>query len=231
MNGISVLRNEKKFYINYSDYHIISKRISNIFIRDPNSGKTKRYHVRSIYFDNKSEKDYYDKIDGIEKRKKLRIRVYNCQTYPVKLEKKSKINKYIKKESILIDPEKADKLIAGDYIGLAVSDDPISNKIYYDFVSDYYRPVIAIDYLREAYTYGLNDIRVTFDHDLRRSEINISDLFNKEQYMESVMDGRKIIMEIKYNNFLPLWIKEILQIPRFDYCAISKYTLSRFMKG
>jgi len=109
--------------------------------------------------------------------------------------------------------------------------DPIANKIYVEFNKDYYRPVIIIDFVRNAYFYDLNDIRITFDRQLEKNEVNVYDIFEKNLKMDPFLSLNKIILEIKYNNILPLWIKNLLQISRFERCAISKYTLSRFIEG
>ena len=73
--------------------------------------------------------------------------------------------------------------------------------------------------------------RITFDKQLKKNEVNVYDIFNKNIEMEQVINSNKIIFEIKYNGILPFWIKKILQISRFESCAISKYTLSRYMEG
>jgi len=95
---------------------------------------------------------------------------------------------------------------------------------------DFYRPVVLIDYRREAYSYDLNQIRITFDRDLKKTETNLGDLFVNKR-MSDVIDNKKIIMEIKFNKTLPIWIRNILQLPGFERCAISKYTLSRYIEG
>jgi hypothetical protein len=106
----------------------------------------------------------------------------------------------------------------------------VATKIYKDFQMDFYRPVVLVDYRREAYSYDLNQIRITFDRDLKMTETGLDDIFARRK-MSDVIDRRKIIMEIKFNNTLPVWIKKILQLSGFERCAISKYTLSRHMEG
>lgn len=231
MNNIIFNRQEIKYYINFIDYYNLSNIISKIFIKDSNSDKDGGYYVRSLYFDNKTNKDYYQKIDGIERRKKLRIRIYNYNSSPIKMEIKSKFNNFIIKESFSINNKDANEIISGDYSSLLNYKNVIALKIYKEFFKDFYRPVIQIDYRREAYSYDLNQIRITFDSKLRKSEINIGDLFVNNYNMSHVLNNNKIIMEIKFNNTLPSWIKNLLQLPRFERCAISKYTLSRYMEG
>ena len=228
MNSKILNRQEIKYYINLVDYFSITSKISHIFERDRNSSKKGDYVVRSLYFDNKSNIDYYQKIDGFENRKKIRMRIYNYNSDPVKMEIKNKINNFIKKESFNIKHTDIYKIISGDSEVLLNYKNATAVKVYKYFQMDFYKPVVIIDYNREAYSFDLNQIRITFDRDLRKTETDLDDLFiNKE--MSDVSSKKKIIMEIKFNGNLPAWIKNILQLPRFERCAISKYTLSRFI--
>ena len=228
---MEIKRRELKYYINYFDYTYLTSILSNLFNKDRYNQKIDGYHVRSIYFDNKSDNNYYQKISGIETRKKYRIRIYNLNSDTVRLEIKNKYNNIILKEILIIRSEDVEKITSGDYRCLLNYTDPIANKIYFEFNKDYYRPVIIIDFVRNAYFYDLNDIRITFDRQLEKNEVNVYDIFEKNLKMDPVFSSNKIILEIKYNNILPLWIKNLLQISRFESCAISKYTLSRFIEG
>jgi hypothetical protein len=231
MNNIISSRRELKYYINYIDYLNLKSKLSIVFSRDRNSNAEEYYLVRSIYFDNKLNKNYYEKIAGVEKRNKYRIRIYNLKSDTVKLEIKSKINNVILKESTFISAKDIKKIISGNYSCLLNYRNPIANKVYCEFNKDYYRPVIIIDYKRYAYYFDLNNIRVTFDRKIRKNEVDLDDLFKNYIDMSYVLNNNKIIMEIKYNHAIPVWIKNILQIQRFERCAISKYTLSRYIEG
>jgi hypothetical protein len=231
MDTITSNRRELKYYISYIDYLNLKSRLSAIFSRDRNGSPEGYYQVRSLYFDNKSNKNYYQKMAGIEKRNKYRVRIYNLSLNPVKLEIKSKINNVISKESALIVPQDVKKITSGDYSCLLEYKNHTANKIYGEFNKDYYRPVVIIDYIREAYYFELNNIRITFDRDIKKDEVNLNDLFENNTNMSDVLNNSKIIMEVKFNNTIPVWIKNLLQLERFERCAISKYTLSRYIEG
>jgi hypothetical protein len=230
MNKIISDRHEIKYYINFAEYYSITGRLSGIFSMDRHSAGDGGYVVRSLYFDNKSNIDYFQKIGGIENRKKIRIRVYNYDLNPVKMEIKNKYNNIIKKETFIIKHTDIARIISGDYSVLLGYKNNAAVKIYRNFQMDFYRPVVLVDYRREAYTYDLNQIRITFDRDLKKAETGLNNIFAKRE-MSDVIDKRRIIMEIKFNNTLPAWIKKILQLSEFERCAISKYTLSRYIEG
>lgn len=231
MDTITLNRRELKYYISYIDYLALRSRLQAVFSRDRNGNPEGYYRVRSLYFDNKLNKNYYQKMAGVEKRNKYRIRIYNLSSNPVKLEIKSKINNVIFKESMLIQARDVNNIISGDYSCLLEYKNPTASKIYGEFNKDYYRPVVIIDYIRDAYYFELNNIRITFDRNIKKDEVNLNDLFVKNTNMSDVLGSRKIIMEVKFNNTIPAWIKNMLQTERFEWCAISKYTLSRYIEG
>lgn len=224
-------RRELKYYISYIDYLNLKNKLSSIFTKDKNSKEDGSYHIRSIYFDNKSNKSYFEKISGIENRDKYRIRIYNLQEKPAKLEIKSKVNNIIIKNSIFINPSDMYNIIAGNYSCLLNYNNKTAQKIYCEFNSDFYKPVVIIDYKRDAYYMDINNIRVTFDRNIKKDEVNLGNLFSSSVNMSEVLNNKKIIMEIKYTGFIPAWVKNLLQVPRFERCAISKYTLSRYLEG
>jgi len=231
MNSYSSARKELKYYINNIDYLILKNKLSEFFSRDKNSNSKGFYTVRSLYFDNKSNDNYYEKIDGIENRKKYRIRIYNMQPEPVKFEIKSKKGSSIFKESALISSSDINRLVTGDYSCLLNYSSKTSTTIYCDFLKDFYRPVVLIDYMRDAYLSDINNLRVTFDSDIRKDEINLNNLFAYNTKMTPIINGNKVIMEIKYSGELPTWIKKLLRFESFERCAISKYTLSRYIQN
>lgn len=231
MNDKSINRRELKYYINHVDYAYLSNTISNFFELDKNCSEDGNYLVRSLYFDNKSNKNYFEKISGYDKRKKYRIRIYNMDPAPVKFEIKKKTGNVIMKESLEIEPGIIKEIISGNYGPLLGYGSNIAKKIYGEFSKDHYRPVVIIDYSRRAYSFPVNNIRITFDSKIRRCETDLHDIFAGNLDMSPVINDRKIIMEIKYNDFIPSWIKRMLQISRFEKCAISKYSLSRYLEN
>lgn len=92
------LRHEVKHEINYSDMLVIRHRLSTVAYPDPYAINGK-YHIRSLYFDDLSDKALMDKLNGVSFREKFRIRYYNGDTSVILLEKKTKINQLGNKQS------------------------------------------------------------------------------------------------------------------------------------
>ncbi|MDZ7836825.1 MAG: polyphosphate polymerase domain-containing protein [Actinomycetota bacterium] len=143
-------RHELKYYINYLDYLKLTGRINGVFTRDSHCRKS-GYMVRSLYFDNKSNHSYYHKIAGISDRNKYRIRLYDLNPHPIKLEIKSKSENYIHKQSVAITRDQVFDLISGRYRFLLGKKHPTANLVYAEFSKDHYRPAVVVDYFRDAY--------------------------------------------------------------------------------
>ena len=184
------------------------------------------YWIRSLYFDTPDDKEYIEKIIGIEKRKKIRLRLYDVSDKKIKLEIKSKYNEYMQKETAVLTREEAGKLIDGDKSFLIDSGNTILSKVYYYMSELYYMPVIVVDYYRDAFICDFNNIRITFDRDITACSTDL-DIFKKELHSFPVFDNTIIVMEVKYNLFLPAWLKMVLSSIETMSTAISKYCYSR----
>lgn len=220
------MRYEEKYYIDLNAYYYLKNSLSNILDKDTHQIHQNGYFIRSLYFDNLFNKNFIEKINGFNERKKYRIRIYDLDSKKVNFEIKNKINGLIIKESASITGEEANNIIFNeDYDCLLRYKNKILNKIYLNFKKNYYRPVVVIDYIREAFIFFYNNVRITFDTELKKNEIDFN-IFSNSMNMIPVLKN-KIIMEIKYNNSFPDWIKNTLKISSFEKCAISKYCLSR----
>ncbi len=224
-SSIKVYRNELKYYISYNDYLNLRNILRNTINGDKNGNEDNEYFIRSLYFDTPFNDDYYNKMIGIMNRKKIRLRVYSIEQEKVKLEIKNKYSQYMLKETSLIDREDTIELIRGNREVLLKYDD-VCRRVYYFMSKDYYRPSVVIDYEREAYTYPLENIRITFDKNIRSNGVDF-DIFNENLSMSRVLDGPSMVLEVKYNRILPKWIRDILSTIRGDKASISKYCLGR----
>ena len=222
--NLTVKRTELKYYINYIDYKILARKLNIIMKRDVH-GSENGYLVRSLYFDSFNDKAFHEKISGVRDRKKYRLRIYNAGSKKVKFEIKNKFNNHMIKETALIDKKDALEIQNQNYEVLKKYNNQALNKIYYNFKKEKFHPVVLIDYIREAYVYDFNNIRITFDKCLKSNVCNLQ-LF-KDTAMIPCLNENLIILEIKYNHFLPEHIKKTLQLPRFEKSAISKYCIGR----
>lgn len=100
-------RHELKYAVHIADYYLLRNRIKFLMQADPNAGENGTYIIRSLYFDNPEDKALREKLDGVSKREKFRIRMYNGDEGFIRLEKKSKQNGLNSKESDIITKAEA----------------------------------------------------------------------------------------------------------------------------
>lgn len=227
---LTVKRHELKYFLNYLEYHSLARRLGSVIQSDKYSEPGTGYFIRSLYFDSHDDECLFEKQGGHFVRKKYRLRIYDPATETVKFEIKNKSNNQIYKESATISKESAVEIINGNYGEFLRYDLPVLNKAYSVFTQKNYRPKVVIDYMRDAYVFDFFNIRITFDKDLRSSNTDF-DIFSKNVCTIPVIHENKLILEIKYNECLPDYIRSIIQPDSFERYAISKYTLGRrFLK-
>ena len=218
-------RHELKYYINYFDYEILRRKLEIILSRDKFTGNQNDYHIRSLYYDDLSNTALFEKQSGILERKKYRIRIYNLSDKVIKLEKKSRIGAFINKTSVSLTRSEYDLLKNKEFSFLKNKNNSLCNEFYFDLVSSHYQPTVLVDYRREPFVYDINNIRITFDKSLRTGLYN-TELFSKNSTTD-VLEEPKLIMEVKFDHFLPDFIRNLIQINASQRYAISKYVICR----
>lgn len=220
-----VLRQEKKYLMNAVDLQKLSGRLESVMIQDPHNG-LQGYSIRSLYFDTLGDSDYEDKIDGLELRRKIRLRVYQSSDLFAKLELKQKQGSYQKKRSLRVSRQDAQQLAQGRYDCLLTYEDPFAIECYGLLHWHCYRPKTIVEYRRKAFVARENQIRITLDHQIRATEAGF-DLFDPGLNLYPVLDPFQGVLEVKYNGFLLSYIKNLVQAANRSELSVSKYCLAR----
>ena len=220
-----VLRQEKKFLISLDEFYRLSHRFSQILKLDEHSSG-EGYMIRSLYFDSLDDKDYQEKEDGIEIRKKIRLRNYGADNDFAMLEMKQKQGAMQKKRSLKLSREDAKQMIKGQYSVLLKYEDPVAAECFALMNMLCYRPKTAVTYQRKAFVAKENKIRITFDHNIRGTESNF-DIFSEDILENKILDSDLVVLEVKYNGFLLSYIKDMLKECDKSETSVSKYCLGR----
>ena len=219
-------RHELKHYINFSDYISIKSRLRSIMHIDKNANENNEYKIRSLYFDNVYDKALMEKVIGVPKRDKFRIRFYNNNHEFIRLEKKSKIRGLCLKESEKITKEECEKIINGDIEFLRDSNKKLFIDLYSEMKGNLLRPRTIVDYTREAYIYPMGNVRITFDKSIRTG-LNSINMFDDNLPTIETIDNKYIVLEVKFDEFLPEVIRNIIQVKERRATSISKYEAAR----
>lgn len=222
---LTVLRREEKYVLHRKEAAHYQEQFSQILMTDSFS-KEGGYAVRSLYFDTIDDKDFFDKITEQNLRRKVRLRIYSPKDRKAKLELKQKENIFQKKRSLTISREHAEALIRGEYSVLLTYPDAFAAEMFFIMSSGGYRPKTIIEYQRRAFMAKENNIRLTFDSDIRATE-SCFDLFAENLVMHPVFDQTKTIFEVKYDKFMLGYISEIISTIDRRKVTSSKYCMGR----
>ncbi|MBR4395729.1 MAG: polyphosphate polymerase domain-containing protein [Eubacteriaceae bacterium] len=216
-------RTELKYLIDLKEYAVLKSGLSAAFKRDPYSLENGGYGIRSLYFDDVYDTDYFTKLSGVLERKKYRIRMYNNDPSLIKLEKKVKVNNASYKLSTTITREQAESMISGDYGFMLDSDNELLNEIYIANAHRVLRPSVITDYFREAFIYEPFNVRITFDEHLATGLMS-DDFFLPDLSLLPVTSPSQMILEVKYDEALPTVAKDLLSCVDKTVIAVSKFT-------
>jgi len=221
-----VFRHEFKYFINYFEYEILRRKLKLVLKNDKFADENGDYHIRSLYFDDIHNTALYEKQSGVLTRKKYRIRIYNLKDDVIKLEKKERKGQFIYKTSVSITKDEYQKIVSNDIEFMRDSNEPLLSEFYFDIIAFKYKPNVIVDYIREAYILDINNIRITFDKALQTGLYNV-DIFDKDIATVDVIEEPKMILEVKYDHFLPDYIRHLIQISSSQRWAISKFVMCK----
>ena len=216
-------RHEVKHEINYSDMLDIRRRLSAIARRDTHAREGK-YHIRSLYFDTPEDTALKEKLLGVAKREKYRIRCYDGDTSFIRLEKKTKIGGMGTKDMAALTPDQVMKIIKCDTDWLIDEEDELLRQFYVALRNERLQAKTVVDYIREPFIYDPGNVRVTLDYDIR-SGLKLLDMLDFAAPTVPVKES-PIILEVKWDNFLPEIIRQAVQLPVREQ-AYSKYAACR----
>ena len=220
-------RHELKYAIPYADYRAMRERLRKVMAVDPHASADGFYRIRSIYFDNSDDKALREKVDGVARREKFRIRYYNDDLSFITLEKKMKIDRLCLKHDAVITEEACRRILRRDIAWMKDSPKELVRELYAKMNYQQLRPRVLVSYIREPYVYPPGNVRVAFDSAIRTS------LFHQEFLTRQVSDisatdtPQDMVLEVKYDAFLPEIIQDLIQVPGLRQQAFSKYGACR----
>ena len=217
-------RHEWKHMINMADLTAIRARLRAVAEPDPHAVDG-RYLIRSLYFDNARDKALREKIDGVNMREKFRIRYYNGDTSVIHLEKKSRHSGLGSKFSADLTAEEAQAIVDGRLDWMLESGRPLVQELYCKMRGQGLKPKTIVEYTREPYRYRPGNVRVTFDYDIRTG-LQCTDFLNPDCVTVPAGDAG-IILEVKWDEYLPDIIRDAVWMPGRRETAFSKYAQCR----
>lgn len=220
-------RHELKYKISAADYLSIRQRIRPVMKTDAHSDKNGKYAIYSVYFDNIYDKALLEKVNGVQKREKFRIRYYNNDFSFISLEKKLKYNDLCMKESAQITKDEFFSILSGGGGLMCRHPEPLVKELYCKMKTQQLRPRVLVSYVREAYIYAPGNVRVTFDSKIRTSLFVRDFAKNGFEGISATDAPSDMILEVKFDDFLPDVIARLIQTGNARQQAFSKYCTCR----
>ncbi len=222
----SYYRNELKYICTQGQLEILKQRLIGCGCKQDIHGDNQGvYMIRSIYFDDYSDKCYRENINGENPREKYRIRIYNGDSNIIKLERKRKVSDKIHKDSCVISKEECMAFIHGQV--LPRQEASSLYKCFSQLVTgNFYRPKVIVEYERTAFVHPIGNVRVTFDRGIA-SSTQFEDFLEFAIAKRPIMPIGKHVLEIKYDELLLPYIFNALQLDNMSRTAYSKYCLCR----
>ena len=217
-------RHEYKYLISRQAADLLKLRLPHVMKPDVHAGPTGQYTIRSLYFDDQQFGAFYEKVSGVDNRTKFRIRCYNYEDKLFKLEKKEKKGHLTRKTAQTVS--KADVI--------SLQKDPrhrcpehcgeLTEELRMLCVNQGARPVVLVDYDRTPFVSVYGNTRITLDENLRTIPYN-GDLFAPAAPAVPVLEPDQVILEVKFDDFLPGHLAAALaDIPKAPM-AISKFAM------
>lgn len=219
-------RHEMKYVISAAQIPLLRNRILGMTRLDPHAGSNGIYTIRSLYFDDLFDRCYYENENGTDPREKYRIRIYDHSSERIILECKRKERGKTRKSSCQLTKEQADQLIHGRSIPLTQELPPLLRKFSLEMQTRGLRPVVIVEYERIPYVYKNGNVRITFDTQIASSS-SVTDFFSKDLPKRSVMPAGYHLLEVKYDEYLPDFIHQSLELRQLRQTNFSKYYLCR----
>lgn len=214
-------RHEYKYLISRASAELLKKRLKGFMQPDPHAGPKGRYTIRSLYFDDLDANAFYDKVSGVDNRTKFRIRCYNYSNTGFKLEKKEKKGYLTRKTAAALSLSQVQAIAENPR---SFSREGLVEEFRLYCAGQGGKPMVLVDYDRTPFVCSSGNTRITIDENLRTLPYK-GDLFASPNAMIPVLERDQVILEVKFDDFLPGHLDACLaDIPKAAM-AISKFAL------
>ena len=217
-------RHEIKHLITPGDAASIRANLSAVAQMDPHAKEKGFYRIRSLYFDDPADTALHEKLDGVNERRKFRIRYYNDDLGYIMLECKMKRDGVGAKPQERLTLEETQKIIRGEIDWMVKSGRPLLVALYVDMKTRRLAPKTVVEYKRFPFVYGPGNVRVTIDWAIRTG--TPKDFLNPEGLTLPIEDD-VTLLEVKWDGYLPNVIRKATALKSRYPTAFSKYAACR----
>lgn len=220
---MSRYRHEYKYVINNVQKNVLMIRADGLMQKDIHVGTEGSYIIKSLYFDDIDNSCYYENENGTDPRSKFRIRYYNYDTEHIKLEKKIKNRGMTLKYACSISKEQCEVFMMGK---IPTSKNDAQKVLFEEMKERKMLPKVIVSYERVPYVYSIGNVRITFDTNITSSS-EISKFLQRDYLQRPILPLGKSVLEVKWDELLPIFIKEYMNLDELQWSTFSKYYMCR----
>ena len=228
-------RKEQKYLISRQQYERLIEELDD-YMRNDRNGDDGKYSVNSLYFENEEKQIYFETKNKLQYRQKLRLRVYGetDSAGTAFFEVKQKHNNVVNKRRLTLPLAEAYRYLEKngeqELNQFKVSNPQVLKEI--DYFRNYYQlqPEMIVSYDRHA-LHGIDDtdLRLTFDFNLRCRNEDLR--LENGGYGDYFIDPNLVVLEVKVDHSVPLWLARILQRLDCEQRSASKFCTSTELLG
>ena len=219
-----IYRHEIKHLITPGDAASIRANLTAVAQLDSHARERGCYLIRSLYFDDPLDTALHEKLDGVNERRKYRIRYYNDDLSYIMLECKMKRDGVGCKPQARLTVEETQRIMRGDIEWMLTSGRPLLGSLYVDMKTRRLAPKTVVQYKRVPFVYKPGNVRVTIDWAIRTGAPR--DFLNPNGLTLPVEDD-VTLLEVKWDEYLPGVIRRAAALKSRTPTAFSKYAACR----
>ena len=224
---IKKYRNEWKYNLTNQQLSLLKSRISEILELDPHTPKCGKYVIHSLYFDDYKDQSVYTTDSGLSKRFKWRIRFYDDDLDYIVLERKEKLDSRCHKKNCKLTIDEYEKIVSGDITDIVYDTEKnLIKEFARDIMLYNYVPKVIVDYERIAFVEEITNVRITFDTKISAS-YDFDNFLNGDYIKYYIQPSNQNVLEVKFDDVLPSYIKKIVESYEFKQTSFSKYYYCR----
>lgn len=225
--AIKRYRSEWKYCEKEADLLAVRQRLRALMEYDSYAGENGKYTIHSLYFDDYKDTCARENVAGEGKRFKYRIRYYGDASDKLWLEKKEKQNSYCYKRKCAVSVQEYQSIIEGNTLDVFWNtSEQLLREFCVDIVTRRFMPKVIVNYEREAFVEVISNIRLTLDYNISASD-EIQRFLQGDYLKIPVLEKKKHVLEVKFDDVLPSHIKAVLQASILEQQSFSKYYLGR----
>ena len=222
-----VYRSEWKYLLKNQDLSLLKSRVEKVLELDEHTPKDGRYIIHSLYFDDYKDKAVNTTNAGLSERYKWRIRYYGDDLTYIVLEKKEKKQSRCCKKSCKITVDEYNTIVNGNICELVYdTKKDLIKELAVEMMTKSLIPKVIVDYERIAYVDIVTNVRVTFDTKISAS-YDLDNFLNGDYQNFYILPQGFSVLEVKFDDILPSYIRNIVESYNFTQESFSKYYYGR----